>query len=265
MTIKPSGSSLTLTEIDNEFGLGTSLGVMRGVTWYLDNVTTTGTFASSNLKFSDFYSKKSGDPAGSGTTTYSTPGSFTFTVPLFRTNIVIDAWGAGGAQLADGGDTSATATGLNLNAGGGKGGGGGGRRTTSPGGIGGTATGGDINEPGEAGGTGGTNRGGNAGGQAYGGGTGGSAGADNGACGNNPGGNGTSPGGGAGGDRGVDCSKNPGWSYAGGGGGGGFVRKTLASGVLSAGSSVSVTVGAGCPDSGQGGSSGNGQVKITWS
>lgn len=62
MTIKPSGTSLSINEIDAEFGLGKSLSSYRGVTWYTD-AGATGTFSSTNLRFSDFYSKRKDAPA----------------------------------------------------------------------------------------------------------------------------------------------------------------------------------------------------------
>lgn len=81
MTIKTSSSgSLSLAEIDAEFGLGQSLSSYRGVTWYT-NAGATGTFSSTNLRFSDFYSKRKNAPTSSKTydNTWTTSG--TFTVP----------------------------------------------------------------------------------------------------------------------------------------------------------------------------------------
>jgi hypothetical protein len=56
MTIKTSGA-LSISEINAEFGLGTRLGAYRGVTWYTD-AGASGTFASTNLRMSDFYGKR---------------------------------------------------------------------------------------------------------------------------------------------------------------------------------------------------------------
>lgn len=56
MTIKTSGA-LSISDINNEFALGTNLGSYRGVTWYTD-AGASGTFASSNLSMSDFYGKR---------------------------------------------------------------------------------------------------------------------------------------------------------------------------------------------------------------
>ena len=260
MAIKASGAFLKSTEIDTEFMLGNSASAYRGVSWYVDNALTTSTFSSTNLKFSEFYSKRKTDPAGAGSTTYAASGSFT--VPLYRNSLIVDAWGGGaGSGGSNGGETSVTVSTGVLRAGGGRGGGGGGRRTTGAGGGGGSATGGDINQPGAAGGSGGSNAGGNAGGVAYGGGTGGAAPATA-NCGGNAGSPGNAPGGGGAGNHGVDCSKDPGWSYSGGGGGGGFVRKTLSAEQAPYQSVITFTVGA----AGTGDANGAaGQVKMTWS
>jgi hypothetical protein len=264
MTINASGS-LTLTEINTEFALGKSMGVHRGVTWFLENGST-GTFASTNLKFSDFYSKKKLSPVSPSSTTY-TPGTYSFTVPYYNT-LVIKAWGAGGGGGGNDGDNTVITYGtITLTSGGGKGGGAGGASgATGPGGIGGTATGGDINDPGLSGGVGATNSGGNAGGQADGGGTGGTANSSP-PCGVSVGNSGSVPGGGGAGNIGRDCSKYGGMGYAGGGGGGGFVKKTHVSGGVNSPSHaqiISITVGAG--HSGAEGAAGaNGQVTISWS
>ena len=266
MSIRSSGPLNLNADIVAEFTGDTqkNMSTLRGTTWYLDNVLTTGTFPTTNLKFSDFYSKRRTDPAGAGSQTY-TPGDWTFTVPLYRNSLIIDAWG-GGAQGAGngspGGDTSVSLPTGTLSAGGGQSGGGGGRRATGAGGPGGGASGGDINEPGGGGGQGGSGAGGNAGGQAYGGGQGGQPGAVGTACGGNNGASGTAPGGGGGNVYGRDCSKDPGWSYTGGGGGGGFVRKTLSNSQLTYQSSFNIHVGAGSTGTVNGA---DGQVTISWS
>jgi hypothetical protein len=62
MTIKPLGSgSLSMSEINAEFGLGTNLGAYRGVTWYTD-AGGSGTFPSTNLAMSAFYGKRKNAP-----------------------------------------------------------------------------------------------------------------------------------------------------------------------------------------------------------
>ena len=60
MTIKSSGS-LSLSEINAEFGLGTNLGAYRGVTWYTD-AGASGTFPSTNISIGLFYSKRKTAP-----------------------------------------------------------------------------------------------------------------------------------------------------------------------------------------------------------
>lgn len=56
MTLQASGA-ISMSQINAEFGRGTSLSAYRGTTWYTD-AGATGIFASTNLKFSDFYSKR---------------------------------------------------------------------------------------------------------------------------------------------------------------------------------------------------------------
>ena len=269
MAIKSSGPLALNGDIVAEFTTDTAknLGSLRGVTWYVSNVLTTGTFSSTNLTFSGFYGKRATDPAGASSIVYE-PGTYTFEVPLFRTSLVIDAWGGGGGGDNGGGrdgeNTTVTSPAGTLTASAGKGGGGGGRRSTGPGGAGGAATGGDINESGAPGGIGSSNAGGNSGGQAYGGGAGGISGATGTSCGGNDGLPGDAPGGGGGGVYGRDCSKDPGWSYSGGGGGGGFVRKTYTPVQAPYKSTINITVGAGSVGNAQSVGAA-GRVVITWS
>jgi hypothetical protein len=61
MPIKPSGE-LTMAEINAEFGLGNSLSAYRGVTWWTSGGAT-GTFSSTNIKYSDFYGKQKAAPS----------------------------------------------------------------------------------------------------------------------------------------------------------------------------------------------------------
>ena len=122
MTIKSSGP-LSLTDINTEFQLGTSIGVHHGVRWYLDNGNT-GVFSNTTLSFSDFYGKRKNSPVSPGSTSY-TPGTYTFTVPYYNT-IVIDTWaGGGGGGGGNGQNSTVTYGATNLVASGGIGGGGG--------------------------------------------------------------------------------------------------------------------------------------------
>lgn len=221
-----------------------------------------------------------------GSQNYTTPGTYTFTVPAFNT-LIVNVWGGGGAGARingsptnigseNSGGTSSfggyiTATGgagpvytYDSNSG----------FYNAPGGTGGSGSGGTINESGAAG----SNAvivdqsaavgssGGAAGGTAYGGGatrTIFNSGNLNGLAGNPYGGGGT-------GVIRYD-SKYGGNLGDSGGGGGGFARKSFTSGQLTVGGTVTVTVGAGgagatygsgLPTSGSGAS---GAVLISWS
>ena len=218
-------------------------------------------FPTTNIKFSQFYGKQGADPSGSGTTTYNTTPqtSYSFVVPLYRTSLQIDAFGAGGGATSPsyaGGATTVVKTGLNaftMTAAGGGGGGAGGSRAIGGSGSGGAASGGDINLRGGDGA--GTTTGGASGGYpSYGGGAGGPYPGNTGNY-----GAGGVPGGGASGFLVYDGSKYPAFSGAGGGGGGGFVRKTFTPANLRAGSVLQVNVGAGTSGGGAG------RVVITWS
>lgn len=74
MTLQSSGA-ITMTQISTEFGRGYSLGSYRGVTWYTDSGTS-GTFVSSSITMSSFYSKRATDPAS--ISTYFSPSSAAF-------------------------------------------------------------------------------------------------------------------------------------------------------------------------------------------
>lgn len=63
MTIKPPGSSLAMSEINAEFGLGNNLGAYRGVQWWEDNGAT-GTFSTGAISFGDFFNKRATNPGG---------------------------------------------------------------------------------------------------------------------------------------------------------------------------------------------------------
>lgn len=218
-------------------------------------------FPTTDIKFSQFYGKKGTDPSGSGTTTYNTTPqtSYSFVVPLYRTSLQIDAFGAGGGATSPsyaGGSTTVVKTGLgafSMTAGGGGGGGAGGSRSIGPSGAGGGFSGGDIGIRGGDG-AGATTGGASGGYPSYGGGAGGPYPGNTGNY-----GAGGVPGGGASGFLIYDGSKYPGFSGAGGGGGGGFVRKTFLPKDLRAGAVLQVNVGAGVAGGGAG------RVVITWS
>ena len=60
MAIKPSGS-LSLSDINYEFGAGTNLNSYRGRTWYTAQGSS-GTFSSGAINISDFFSKRAQSP-----------------------------------------------------------------------------------------------------------------------------------------------------------------------------------------------------------
>lgn len=71
----PSSGTLTIDQINTEFGRGRNLGAYRGTTWYTD-AGASGTFTSTNLGFNQFYGKRVDAPYryGTGSGVYS-PGS----------------------------------------------------------------------------------------------------------------------------------------------------------------------------------------------
>lgn len=170
------------------------------------------------------------------TTTYSTAGTYYFSVPE-HSSIVVEVWGGGGGgggatanNGATGGQSSFNGTVLaNGGAGGSHG------ATGGSGGTGGTASGGDTNT------TGGSTTS-NAGGAGANGGAGGAARGSSGA-----GNAGTQPGGGGGGAaHAVSCGKDCTETYvARGGGGGGYSKKTYSAGTFNPGSTITVVVGSG--------------------
>lgn len=265
MTIHGNGTPLKMSEITAEF-TRSSLSLLRGVTWYLDNSATTGTFATNNLKFSDFYSKKASPSIvyTSGTQTYTTPGNYTFIVPVHAGTVSIEGWGSGGSGLpagANGGDTVISWPGFTLTAGGGFGAGGGGRRYMGPPGAGGTATGATTNTPGNPGSAGTPYASGGMGGTAPSGSIAGGAGGAGGGPGVGVilGQAGHQPGGGGGGMQVTDGSGDPSFSGSGGGGSGALVATGAVN--IAAGTVINITVGAGGAGDGIGG---DGEVKIVW-
>lgn len=57
----PSSGSISLSEINTEFSLGTNIGAYRSATWYTD-AGGTGTFPSTDLSMSAFYGKRATSP-----------------------------------------------------------------------------------------------------------------------------------------------------------------------------------------------------------
>lgn len=194
-----------------------------------------------------------------GSQTFSTAGTYSFTVPEHN-SITVQVWGGGGggggkdgaANIAGGsnGGTSSWASAVIA--------GGGARATVSAGGAGGTASGGTTNTSGAAGTTAGK------GGNGANGGLGGAAlpSSDPG-----PGNPGSAPGGGGGGAA-LYTMKTGVFIPASGGGGGSYSTRTYTSGTYTPGSSVTIVVGAaGAGGNGtaqDGGRGGAGRVIVTW-
>ena len=204
--------------------------------------------------------------AFAGSQTFTSSG--TFLVPVYGTlPVIVDGGGGGGGGLgysAVGGQPGGNG-GSSQFAGVISGGGGGGGRAPwsdqyGAGGAGGSASGGDINTSGNAGSSGGSGYGGH-GGASAGGALGGSGASGCYGCGGSPG----SSGGGGGGGGGSYPYQN-----GGGGGGGARSQKTYASGLLTVGSAIAVTVGAGGYSGaggsigGPGGAGASGQISISW-
>lgn len=279
--IKPFGNSLAISEINTGFALGNDLGVYRGATWYYRGNLTTGTFPSgpnAKLNIGNFYSKQPTDPATAGTQIITTPGSGTFTVPLYRNTLKIELWGSGGGGGSgwhdgyDDGHDGANTVVLGITAGGGKKGLGGYRydNQSGAGGVGGTASGTIANATvltktsGSSGSSGnaGANKGGDGGASPSGGAIGAGGSQGNGSSGGTPGS------GGGGGGYSDHQSKNPNQAAGGGGGGGAYANIYYASyGAIASGTTVNYTIGApgaGSVQGSYGGSGGSGEIKITW-
>ncbi|MDB5597772.1 MAG: hypothetical protein JWM36_4733 [Hyphomicrobiales bacterium] len=250
MTLPTSGT-ITLAQINTEFGRGSNLDAYRGTSWFKPD-NSTGAFPTGAIALTDFYGKQSNSPVTPGTQTFSTAGASSFTVPMYNA-LVIEMWGGGGGggagEGSGGGITVApngaasTVSSLSLSAGGGSGGVSGYYRGGSgSGGAGGAASGGDTNTAGNAGTV-------TAGGVS-------------------PNASGSVGRGGNGGFlNGGDYLE-----YGGGGGSGAYVNKTFSPGSGPAvGASLSLVVGAHGPAGGGNfGGGGNtagavGSIKITWS
>lgn len=283
----PSSGTISMFDINSTFSRGNDLNVYRGTVWYVPNSLTTGTFPTGQIAFSDFYNKTGVDPvtpSPAGGVPYTTPGTYQFVVPLFRTSLTVVMWGAGGGggsgggtfgsytdpnnpylKGATGGASSFAGT---LIANGGNGGQNAGRYTgggvaSGAGGAGGTASGGDVNLSGFAGGDGYTGYNNSHGGGSPNGG----ADTPNNAGGGITGYTGNPPGGGGGGMIGDRGSKF--WANAGGAGGGAYLSKTYTPSQLTAGTTVVLVIGAGgnpgpTTQNYYGGKGANGKAIISW-
>ena len=275
----PSSGTISMFDINSAFNRGNDLNAYRGTVWYVPNSLTTGTFPSGQIAFSDFYNKTGTNPvvpSPVGGIAYTTPGTYSFTVPLFRTSLTILLWagGGGGGCYGDSSGSSYASGNVYGNTGGTSsfngdmialGGSGGQTAGTSrygglavgAGGAGGTASGGDVNTSGSNG-------------------TAGDAGCIGGASPN--GGTATAflsftsggyagnyQGGGGGGAYYSSGGKFP--ARSGGGGGGAYLSKTYTPSQLAAGTTVVLIIGAG--GNGAlfnlaGGNGANGKAIISW-
>lgn len=192
-----------------------------------------------------------------GSQTFSTAGSFNFTVPAHNT-LTVEVWGGGGGGGGSSGFTDVNgtsgsssnwdATALVANGGAGSSG--------NTGGVGGTGSGGTVNISGNNGSNAGTY--GGAGGAGGNGGAGGAGSTGHG----NPG---VAPGGGG---SGAYVGTRAGTNSTGGGGGGGYTARTYTAGTYAVGTSVNISVGnrgtGGVGTSRNGGNGAIGRVTITW-
>jgi hypothetical protein len=193
-----------------------------------------------------------------GSQTYSTAGTYSFTIPNYN-SLTVRVWGAGGGGGFTGDDGNAGGV---SRAGTVTANGGGAGRSSGAGGAGGTASGGTTNTTGDAGGPG------REGGSSPNGGSGGAAGSGGTAstCVGAPH-HGGAPGGG--GAAGCMQTKGGGAVSGGGGGGGGYSTRTYTAGDLTPGVNLSITVGTGgaaAASSGiyTAGRGAAGRVTITW-
>lgn len=92
MTLPVSGP-ISLSQIQTEFSLGSSLNAYRGGRWYLDT-NGRGYFPAGSISFSDFYSKRKASPVVAGSTTLSS--SQNYTIPMFNNFYVTVVAGQGG-------------------------------------------------------------------------------------------------------------------------------------------------------------------------
>jgi hypothetical protein len=255
MTIKSSGT-LSLAEINAEFGRGYNLNAHRNIQWWLDD-NSTGLFSSGSIGMNEFYGKRSGPVITEGTFYRSNSGPASYQLPYFN-YVTVQIWGGGGGggYSTGGGGTSAVSIGpYYMEAYGGEGakvpydq-----RRNNQVGGGPGYAIGGQYNAQGFSGGGGQRDTGGNGGAAVNG--SGGSAGKY---WQQGIGNYGGDPGGGGGGEAFTDFREGN-FGASGGGGGGGYSVSTIYSAQVPWLSTINFTVGGGGYANG-----GRGGIKFTW-
>ena len=256
----PSSGPLSLQDINTEFGRGTNLNVYRGTAYYIPSSGATFYFPTGTISISNFYGTQINSPVTPGSVTYTSPGTYYLTIPIYGT-LTVELWGGGGSGVSNsssGGTGGASyISSLGMTANGGIGGAqlGGGAQQGGPGG---SASGGNSNNI--SGGDGGNGVPGGRGSQhggAGGNGANGGAGGSGGLYYVYPATNGSFPGGGSGGSP----------RTAGGGGGGGAYCSSVFTGSTYAGSVFTIIVGAGSNNGADGDGSyigANGQCVITW-
>ncbi len=269
----PASGAISMSDINANFGRGTDLNAYRNTIWYQPASLTFGYFNSGTISMSDFYNKQGTDPAGSGASDYTSPGTYFFVVPLFRNFLQIQVWGAGGAggEYVSGGGVVASGAESRVYMPNGEqlagfGGGGGQNAQTS-------RFGGNVFGAGGGGGGAGGGNQQNVGGQAgFGGdagGMGGAAPAGGGTTGSPPNStqgtplyayNGNFPGGGASSFRFFDSAGKYN-AFGGGGGGGGYARSVWGGGTFYT-QTVTIVIGAGGGSAVSTGA--NGRVYINW-
>lgn len=105
----PSGPTLSLNQINGEFGRGYDLNTYRGVRWWYDNAFT-GTFPTGTIAINDFYSKRSTSPVVGNTYGPYGPGTTAFTVPAYTVLTILARGGGGGGSGYPGVNTCAWPT-----------------------------------------------------------------------------------------------------------------------------------------------------------
>lgn len=96
----PSGPTLSMFQINGEFGRGYDLNAYKGVRWWFDNAFT-GTFPTGTIAITDFYSKRSTSPVVGNTFGPYGPAVTSFTVPVYTVlTILVRAGGGGGSGFA---------------------------------------------------------------------------------------------------------------------------------------------------------------------
>lgn len=95
MTLPGPGTSLTMAQINAEFGYGFDLNSYRGKVWYYDDGQV-GIFPlpPNPISIYDFYSKRTGNPVTPSEQTFTSSG--TFTTPSVYTTMTITVRGGGG-------------------------------------------------------------------------------------------------------------------------------------------------------------------------